>query len=106
MVDLEYGFVCVRYEVTGFGHNDHGSFPTGVWHVELCAGSETTELAVAPGDMNEVPPGPIAVALTGLAIHGWRAEETTQLARVFHDRRYENLLIRVARASVTATYAS
>lgn len=100
MVDLQYGFLSVRYEVTGFGHNDHGSFPIGVWHIERCLPSDTTDLAVAEGDMNEPPAAHIAIALTAMAADGWRAEETTRVTQLFHDRRYENLLIRIARASV------
>lgn len=100
MVDLQYGFLSVRYEVTGFGHNDHGSFPVGVWHIEHCVQSETMELAIAEGDMSEPPAAHIATVLTAMAADGWRAEETTQVTQQFHDRRYENLLIRVARASV------
>lgn len=99
MVDLEYGFLCVRYEVTGFGHNDHGSYPTGVWHIDLCATSETAELAVVQGGISEAPAADIARALTVVAAEGWRAEETIQVAQLFHNWKFENLLIRVARAS-------
>lgn len=101
MIDLEYGFLSVRYTATGIGHNDHGSYPTGVWHLALCATSEITELAVVKGDISEAPATDIAQALTAVAGDGWRAEETIQVAHPVGAWSSKKLLVRLARPSVT-----
>lgn len=97
MVDLEYAFLMVMYEVTGFGRNDHGSYPTGVWHLGLFEGSEVTSIDQVAGDMSQHPAQRLAAAVTALAVGGWRPQETTLLAQAFHDRRYDNLMMRLAR---------
>lgn len=99
MVNVEYGFLCVYYEATGIGHNEHGSYPTGVWHMELCQASKTHELVIARGDIDDAPASHISEALTTVAADGWRAEETSALDHAVGPWKSTRLLIRVARAT-------
>ncbi len=102
MVDIVYAFLRVTFVATGFGHNDHGSFPTGDWHLDLCTGDETLEVEVLPGPVQQPPVTAMARGLTTLAADGWRPQETARYAKVIvGDWTAEHFLIRLARASAS-----